>query len=72
MLFVVSGNPAFLLAEWPPSSVCSFVVSGNLAFSLLLLYVIFGVTGNPTFSLGKQTSSPKGGRFLVVRCILIG
>ena len=29
--FVMSGNPAFLLAEWPSSSACSFVVSGNTA-----------------------------------------
>ena len=44
--FVVSGNPTFLLAEQPSSSACSFVVSGNVAFLLLLLHVVFIVTGN--------------------------
>ena len=72
MVFVVSGNPAFSLAELPSSSACSSIVSGNLAFSMLLLHVIFVETGNPAFSLGEWPNSPKGGSIFVSRCILIG
>ena len=67
MFFVVFGNPV-----WPPCSACSFVVSGNSVLSLLLLHVVFVMTGNPAFSLGEWPSSPKGGSIFVVRCILIG
>ena len=49
--FVVSGDPAFSSAE-QPSSASSFVLSGNPALLLLLLHVVFIVTGNPAFSLG--------------------
>ena len=44
--FAVSGNPTFLLAEQLSFSACNFVVSGNVAFLLLLLHVVFVVTGN--------------------------
>ena len=42
-----------------------FVVSGNPAFSLLLLHVVFVVSGNPAFSLGEHPS-PEGGSIFVV------
>ena len=41
-------------------------MSGNPAFSLLLLHVVFVVSGNPVFSLGEWPSSPKGGNIFVV------
>ena len=47
-------------------------VSGNPAFWLLLLHVVFVVSGNPVFSLGECLSSPEGGSIFVVLCILIG
>ena len=45
---------------------------GNPAPSLLLVHVVFVVSGNHVFSLGEQPSSPEGGSIFVVRCILIG
>ena len=48
-VFLVSGNPTCSLAEWPSSSACSLVMSASPVFSFLLLYVVFVVTGNPTF-----------------------
>ena len=47
-------------------------MSGKPALSLVLLHVVFVVSGNPAFSLGEQSFSPKGGSIYVVRCILIG
>ena len=47
-------------------------MSGNPILSLFLLHVVFVVSGNPTFSLGEQPSSPEGGSMFVIRCILIG
>ena len=46
-------------------------MTGNPAPSLLLLHVVFVVTGNHAFSLGEQLSSTEGGSIFVVRCILI-
>ena len=49
-----------------------FVVTGNPAFSLLLLPYGVVVTGNPAFSLAEQPSSLKGGSIFVESYILIG
>ena len=42
-----------------------FVVSRNLAFSLLLLHVVFVMFGNHAFSLEECPSSPAGGSILL-------
>ena len=60
-------NTQFLLcleilhAHW-----LSSCVSGNPALSLVLLHVVFEVSGNPAFSLGKHPSSPEGLSIFVV------
>ena len=54
------------------SSACSSVVSRNPTLSLVLLHVIFIVSGNPAFSLGEQPGSPEGGSIFCYPCILIG
>ena len=59
MVFVVFGNPRCSLVE-------QLCVSGNLAFLLLLLHVVFVISGNPTFSLDEHPSSPEGGSIFVV------
>ena len=41
---------------------CSFVVSGNHAFSLLLFHVVFVMTGNPTSWLVSELG-PRGGHW---------
>ena len=41
-------------------------MSGSLAFSLLLLYVVFVMSGNAAFSLDEHPSSPEGGSIFVV------
>ena len=50
MVFVVTRKAAYSLAG---SCVASF-------------HVVFVVSGNPAFSLGKQPSSPEGGSIFVV------
>ena len=41
-------------------------VSGNPALSLVLLHIVFVVSGNPVFSLGERNSFPEGGSIFVV------
>ena len=44
-------------------------MSGNPTLSLVMLHVVFVVSGNPAFSLGVQPSSPEGGSIFVVTAI---
>ena len=41
-------------------------MSGNPELSLVLLHVVFVVSGNPAFSLGEHPSFPKDGTIFVV------
>ena len=41
-------------------------MSGNPAFLLLLLHMVFVVSGNPAFSLGEWPSFPEVGSIFVV------
>ena len=61
----MSENPTFSLAEWPSYVWKTCTLIGSIA-------CVFVVSGNPAFSLGEQSFSPKGGSIYVVRCILIG
>ena len=53
-----------LCAHW-----LSGCVTGNPALSLVLLHVVFIVSGNPAFSLGEHPSFPEGGSYIVVPAI---
>ena len=61
------GNTWFLLcleilhAHW-----LSSCLSGNPTFSLVLLHVVFVVSGNPVFSLDEHPSFPEGSSIFVV------
>ena len=60
-------NMWFLLClEMPHAHWQSGCVSRNPAFWLLLLHIVFVVSGNPAFLLGEYPSFPKGGSIFVV------
>ena len=67
MVFVVYGME-ILHSHWLSSLLhhVIFVMSRIPAFLLLLLHVVFHVSGNPVFSLGEQPSSPEGSSIFVV------
>ena len=69
--FVLTRNPAYSLAEHAFFFNMWFVVTGNPAFSLLLLACGVIVTRKPAFSLAEQPF-PEGGSIFIESSILIG
>ena len=54
----MSGNAAYSLAEW----LCIW----KSCILIASFHVVFVVSGNPVFSLGKCLSSPEGGSIFIV------